>query len=222
MSPTGSCACCKARFIKFRLLGAITRSDYRQVAKVLAFWDGDNPEVANETFYVYNLVLTTDNDDQPTEDQGPSQWAYAADDGTTGYAILDEENKIAGLDSNSNPIVIDPPNYRIVEIPATVNVRRFILRSDLEEGQTAVAEMQVLVPGTLQLMNTGIFFCVFDPFCEFHGAQDSAWGYALRIRDTPDSSGSPPAGSTNPTSGEVIWEIARLTCPDFLGCNYGS
>jgi len=171
--PSSECPCCKARFIKFRLLADLSTTDYRQQAKVLAFWDGEDPTVEGVTFYVYNLVVKTENDDQPTEDQGPTEWAYAAPEGTTGYAILDEQNKIAG----SGETVVDPPTYRIVEIPAApLEIRAFELKEELT--QFSGAKVQAYWRKWDPSANNGMGGFVGSPDCEvFYVADLREVGY---------------------------------------------
>ena len=136
------CTCCKARFVKFRLLQDLSTADYRQEAKVLAYWDGENPVGEGETFYVYNLVTKTQNDEQPPENQGPSEWAYAAPAGATGYAILDDQNTIVDGGDEEEQETAEPPNYRIVEM-AAATMGFATLIANLETGKAAEARLRV-------------------------------------------------------------------------------
>lgn len=201
MSMPSECACCRARFIKFRLLEDLSQGDYRQKAKVLAFWDGEDPTVEGQDFYVYNLVTETVNDEQPTEFQGPIAWAYSAPSGTTGYAILDEQNKIAqGLSA-----VSDPPNYRIVELPMQGETRAFELKDSLEKfsGQAVDAYWRRWDPAA----NNGMGGFVGTPDCEVFQVAD------LRQVGYEGSPGAMGAAEMRIGDNGPIGVICDMACP---------
>lgn len=85
---------------------------------------------------------------------------------------------------------------------------RFVLRTDMEPGQPARAEILTLAADGSQVA-TGVYCTVFDWACEFYGIADEAWGEAIHRADTPDLAIE---------EGDVTYETLRMTCPGFAGC----
>lgn len=157
-TPASNCGCCRARFIQFKLLADLTTRDSRQQAKVLAYWEGGNPNPADGVVYVYNLRTQAANDEQPPSQQAPTEWAYAARSGATGYAVLDEQNEMPGQAADT------PPAYRIVELSAGEAVQIVAIDSETEAddpGAPIEPNGECVWPGLLQSITPsgGMGYC---------------------------------------------------------------
>lgn len=116
-----------------------------------------------------------------------------------------------------------------------MDIRSFMLRTDLAEGGTAIAQWiefksfgicddegsprtQYEVCWHLDGEGDPVFFWVFDRHREFHGTADQSGGIAWILTDTPTFDQlCLEEHELFPGVTEVL-EIQRMVCPDFTGC----
>ncbi|MEX1026467.1 MAG: hypothetical protein WD049_00445 [Candidatus Paceibacterota bacterium] len=200
-ASNGDCACCKARFVKFRLTEEITRDDHRQEAQVEAFWDGDDPTPSEGSFYVYNVCCE--------EAYGECvEWGYQGPSESVGYAVLDDQNESSGAEP-------EECFYRIIElIPCcehtgdTGTVRFEITSADVASGSaTATVSARPCcvesVPGESEGSITVVdaLGCLFDD--ETDASLVGRKGFAKYMTGPPSGYGG---------SVECQWEIFSLCC----------